>query len=344
MTKPSHAEDLAPDRHSDSWRALVHHGRFEPAPSELQIKFATLAQAGRHFLKAGQPRVRKAAKCLNSDRHAMPMGLASAAGTQAWRGARLLSRSLAHLLIWAMATVSLQACAWGVDGHKLVASLAEAQLSPEAKAEAYRLLALEPGASMASVANWADEVRSPADTKWHTVSFPRDKDCRYDAALLCPEGQCVVSAIERQTAILRSSAPDAQRLVALKYVIHFVGDIHQPLHGGYADDKRGRLHPVQAFGQPTDMHALWDSGLIRHWPGGRAALRSAVLADSPPGTGSARDWAEESCRIVRSPGFYPAEPDMDVSYPGRWQTTVIQRLAQSARRLAAVLNISLGKP
>ncbi|ALT77615.1 hypothetical protein AT984_10885 [Paucibacter sp. KCTC 42545] len=321
-----------------------HFWHYKLANSAREIKRTLLSREGRHFLNADKPSVRKAAISLGNDGQAMRIGLAADVRQQAWRGAHTLAKALAHLVLWAAAMTSLQARAWGVEGHKLVASLAESQLSPEAMAEAARLLAREPGATLASVANWADEVRSSADTKWHTVSFPRGNDCRYEAAFLCPEGQCVVSAIERQTAILHSKAPDAQRLVALKYLVHFVGDIHQPLHGGYADDKRGRLYAVQAFGQDTDMHALWDSGLIRNWPGGRAALRSAVRAETPLGGGAPKDWAEESCRLMRSPGFYPEGHDMDASYPAQWRTTVVQRLAQSARRLAELLNSSLGSP
>lgn len=344
MTNHRLDEPSAPDRVADTLSGRTRSRRFGLSNSGREIKQAPLARDGRHFLSADQLRVRLATISLGLDGQAMPIGPAAAMRQQAWRGAQKLSKALAHCLLCAAAMTSLQARAWGVEGHKLVASLAEAQLSPEAMAEATRLLAREPGATLASVANWADEVRSSADTKWHTVSFPRDKDCRYDAALMCPEGQCVVSAIERQTAILRSKAPDAQRLVALKYLVHFVGDIHQPLHGGYADDKRGRLYAVQAFGQDTDMHALWDSGLIRNWPGGRAALRSAVRAEAPPGGGAPKDWAEESCRLMRSPGFYPEGRDMDASYPAQWGPTVVQRLAQSARRLAELLNSSLGGP
>ncbi len=234
------------------------------------------------------------------------------------------------------------ACAWGADGHRLVATVAEGLLTPEAKAEADRLLALDPGATLASISTWADEVRSPATAAWHYVNFPRGSACTYDAAQLCAGGACVVSAIERQTAILASKAPDADRLLALKYLVHFVGDVHQPLHAGYADDKGGNTYQLQAFGRGTNLHALWDSGLIRNWPGGLPALQAAVVADPGNADGTAAGWAEESCRIVGTEGFYPPTHTLEAGYPDRWGPALAQRLGAAARRLAAVLNASLG--
>ena len=79
------------------------------------------------------------------------------------------------------------------------------------------LLALEPGATLASISTWADDTRTPSTAAWHYVNLPRDSGCRYDAARDCPDGQCVVAAIERQHKVLMSTAPDVDRLKALKY-------------------------------------------------------------------------------------------------------------------------------
>lgn len=113
------------------------------------------------------------------------------------------------------------------------------RLSPAARAQVERLLALEPEATLASISTWADEVRSPTTAAWHYVNFPRDADCHYDTNRMCIQGNCVVGAIERQLAVLPSDAPDEKRLLALKYVVHFIGDVHQPLHAGFADDRGG---------------------------------------------------------------------------------------------------------
>jgi hypothetical protein len=140
-----------------------------------------------------------------------------------------------------------------------------------------------------------------------------------------------------------SSAPDAQRLKALKYLVHFVADVHQPLHAAYADDRGGNLYQVQGFGRGTNLHAVWDVGLIEQWPGGLSALTSAVAsvalaleASEPP------SWAEESCRIVAADGFYPYGHKIDGAYVQGMTPVVKDRLAAAGRRLARLLNESLG--
>jgi hypothetical protein len=241
--------------------------------------------------------------------------------------------------------VTLQALAWGADGHRLVATVAEGFLTPAARAEAASLLALEPGATLASVSTWADEVRNPATAAWHYVNFPRGETCTYSAERLCTGSACVVSAIEQQTAILASAAPAAERLLALKYVVHFVGDVHQPLHAGYADDKGGNSYQLRAFDRGSNLHSVWDSGLIRIWPGGLPALQAAVVADATAATagGTTRGWAEESCRIVGTPGFYPPTHVLAAEYPGQWAPTVQHQLALGSRRLAELLNRALAR-
>ena len=233
--------------------------------------------------------------------------------------------------------------AWGADGHRLVASVAEGQLSPAAKAEIARLLAVEPGATLATISTWADQVRNPATAAWHYVNFPRDGGCSYNAEQMCLGGNCVVSAIERQTAILASNAPDTERLLALKYVVHFVADVHQPLHAGYADDRGGNGYQLQAFDRGTNLHALWDSALIRNWPGGVPALEVAVAAEPVTADGTSQSWAEDSCKVVGDPGFYPAGRTLQPAYVDQWSAPLKQRLALASRRLAGVLNRSLAR-
>ena len=262
------------------------------------------------------------------------------------------------LAILGFALGTQAAWAWGEDAHRLVAEAAEMQLVPRAAAEVRRLLSAEPGASMGSVASWADEVRSREDAPWHYVNLPPRSGCQYNAPRDCPDGACVVGAIERQLQILGSGAADEQRLKALKYVIHFIGDIHQPLHAGYAEDKGGNTIQLQAFDKGTNLHALWDSGLVQNWPEGVGALRASVLGpatQAAPATMAARasavpapasagpaQWAEESCRLVEQPWFYPGQTVLDEAYAHRAQPIVQQRITMAAARLAAALNGVLG--
>lgn len=254
-----------------------------------------------------------------------------------------IARRVAALLLLA---VPLAAQAWGFEGHKLIASLAERQLSPAARAEVQRLLAQEPGATMASVSTWADEHRSPTTGPWHYVNFPAG-DCSYVPVRDCADGACVIEALHRQTARLKSRRnDDAERLLALKYVIHFVGDIHQPLHAGHAHDKGGNSHQLQAFGRGSNLHSLWDTGLIMNRDGGAQALREqlagAPAREASPAAPRAAAWALESCRIVAQTDFYPEGRHVGAEYRDAHAATLEARLQAAAERLAAALNEALG--
>lgn len=239
----------------------------------------------------------------------------------------------------AMALLAANAFAWGKEGHQVVASLAETQLSSKAHAEVDRLLALESGATLISISNWADEHRNPGTGAWHYVNFPRDT-CTYDAARDCPDGHCVVGAIATQMDILSSNAPDETRLKALKYVVHFAADVHQPLHAGYADDKGGNTYQLQAFGKGSNLHALWDSGLIGNLKQETDILTTRLLVkrNAPNAADlNAVHAAEESCRIVAMPGFYP-ERKVGQDYVERYIPVMEQRLTVAGARLAGLLN------
>ncbi len=169
---------------------------------------------------------------------------------------------LAGLFALLLAATPNTARGWGSQGHQVVANLAQAQLSAKAKREVDRLLALEPVDTLSSISTWADEHRSPATAAWHYVNFPKNS-CSYFAERDCPDGKCVVAAIGRQRDTLASTATDEVRLRALKYLVHLVADVHQPLHAGYGEDRGGNSYQLQAFMRGTNLHAFWDSGLIR---------------------------------------------------------------------------------
>jgi len=208
-----------------------------------------------------------------------------------------------------LALLAAAAHAWGTQGHQVVALLAEQQLTPKAKEQVLKLVALEPGATLASISTWADKRRNRTTGPWHYVNLPRD-DCTYGAQRDCPDGNCVVEAINRQLAVLASDAPDEKRLTALKYVVHFVADVHQPLHACYAEARGGNTYQLQAFGRGTNLHALWDSGLIGNLDMSSEAL-AAKLATGKVGDASLdmAHAAEESCRVVGGP------PEFDTKFP-----------------------------
>ena len=249
------------------------------------------------------------------------------------------------LMAAALLAASQAVMAFGGVGHRLIAELAEAQLTPAARAEATRLLALEPGATLVSVSTWADENRTLGTAAWHYLNFPRGEPCQYQPARLCIEGNCVVGALETQLALLASAATDAERLTALKYVLHLVADVHQPLHAGFFDDRGGNSYQLQAYDRGTNLHALWDTGMVINWPGGEGVFRQAVkAAPAPDAQGMPALWAEESCRIVAQEGFYPEKRTLEPAYPQRWGATLVQRVQAASQRLAGVLNAALVRP
>lgn len=249
---------------------------------------------------------------------------------------RIILRSA---LTVALAVLVTNAFAWGKEGHQVVANLAEMQLSAKAHAEVDRLLALEAGASLSSISTWPDEHRSPVTSPWHYVNFPRDT-CTYEAARDCPDGNCVVGVIGKKLEILASNAPDETRLKALKYVVHFVADVHQPLHAGYSDDKGGNAYQFQAFNKGSNLHALWDSGLIRNLNEDVDSLTKRLLAKRSAANAADLDVvraAEESCKIVGAVGFYPGRK-VGQDYVEQFTPVMEQRLTVAGARLAGLLN------
>lgn len=140
--------------------------------------------------------------------------------------------------------------------------------------------------------------------------------------------------------MLRSARAVDERVKALKWVVHLVADLHQPLHAGFRSDKGGNLRQLQAFGRGTNLHAVWDSGLIRHREAGFAALmqRAKASGAARPQRPDAQAWAIESCRIVMSPGFYPQYRKVGSNYALQWDATLVERLGNAGARLASTLN------
>ena len=244
--------------------------------------------------------------------------------------------------------------AWGPLGHSVVAELAQRHLSPAAKTEVEHLLALDHTQSLADIASWPDEIRNDPKQQdlWkqtraqHYIDF--DGDCTYTPPRDCKNGQCVVEAIAHYTDVLSDrSQPDQARLQALKFVVHFIGDIHQPLHANYQQDAGGNKYQVQFQGQGVNLHRVWDSGLLgtrnMDWKAYAAMLDSEGFAPLPPPIApydnAAAEWAEESCQITRT--IYPSNHKIDQAYIDAELPVADTRLREAGRRLAEVLNLAL---
>ena len=247
------------------------------------------------------------------------------------------------------------ALAWGKAGHRLVAQLADADLTPAARAEVDRLLAGEPEPTLAGVASWADELRASdpdlgrRSAKWHYVNIG-ESNCRYSARRDCPNGDCVVEALKAQTEILADrSRPRAERAQALKFVVHFVGDAHQPMHAGYGHDRGGNAHQINFRGRGTNLHSFWDSGMLNSarlsgdaWLA-RLQQRAPTRERTPVLPVPAVAWVQASCRIAVSPGVYPPRATINEAYVQAHLPQVEQQLRDAGARLGALLNATLGR-
>jgi len=246
----------------------------------------------------------------------------------------------------ALLVCSPLALAWGPVGHRTVAALAESQIQPQTREAVDALLAVEPGATLVSIATWADETRSDATFAWHFVNFPRG-DCHYDPPRDCKDGNCVVAALENQLGRLGdASLGKAERLESLKYVVHFAGDIHQPLHGSFGDDRGGNRYQLSIDGEGSNLHSLWDSGMIRLHGVDEARWATQLQAGPPPtvpATMDPADWAMEDCKIVSSSDFYPPHKLPD-DYVETWFPTLETRVQLAGLRLAHLLDAALGAP
>jgi hypothetical protein len=272
-------------------------------------------------------------------------------------GGRTSHPLLLTLLLSAFLPVA--AHAWGPKGHRLVAGLASGELTPQARAEVARLLRGEAEPTLAGVSNWADDLRErdpnlgKRSARWHYVNLAED-DCRYRPRAHCPDGDCVIEAIVRQLGLLADRRqPDAVRAQALKFLVHFVGDAHQPLHAGYARDRGGNTVQIQLDGKGTNLHWLWDGEVIasagmneRRYL--RHLQRMPLPAQARIGIDDPAAWAEASCRIVLRDGFYPSKPKIEPAYFSRWRPTADEQLRIAGHRLASLLNDALkagaGKP
>lgn len=258
-----------------------------------------------------------------------------------------MQRLLASLLLLA----TTPAFAWSEFGHQLVGELAERQLSESARAQIADLLRDEPEQTLASIAAWPDTIRDKDEWKFtapfHYVNI-KDDACRYDAARDCKDGKCIVAAIDRYSAELRDTTlPREKRAGALKFVVHFVGDVHQPLHAGNRADKGGNEFQVNIDGEGTNLHSVWDNRILRS-----AKLDLQTYADRldaqrrrAPGLadGNSEAWAMESCSALAAQAVYPPRPGkLDPSYLVDKRNYVEQRVVQASERLAATLERALG--
>jgi S1/P1 Nuclease len=170
-------------------------------------------------------------------------------------------------LFFAFLTTTFFLLSWGVTGHRTIGRIAERHLSPNAKAAIQALLGTE---TLSDVSTWADEVRGQPGYEqtgpWHYLNLPLG--LTYPAFAQQVEGMTqdnvYKSVLAQERTLNDKSAPRQTRIEALKFVVHFVGDLHQPMHVSRAEDKGGNTIQLNYEGSGTNLHSLWDTKLIEH--------------------------------------------------------------------------------
>ena len=233
----------------------------------------------------------------------------------------------------------------------MVATIAERHLTAKARERVRQILG--PEESLAAVSTWADEIRPsrPETAPWHYIDIPLDASA-IDAARDCLNGDCVTAAISRFVAVLRdnASSPDAKS-EALRFVVHFVADLHQPLHCADNHDRGGNDVHVTFFGANANLHSVWDTLLIERIdpdPEGYAKRLDAALTGSNLSTfeqGTVEDWALESHVVARKVAYGALPPgqtlDLGTDYLRAAAPAVDVQLQKAGIRLASILNEAL---
>lgn len=233
---------------------------------------------------------------------------------------------------------------WGKTGHRAVGEIAEDHLTKKAKKAIEDLLN---GHGLAFVANYADDIKSDPEYReyspWHYVNIAPDQT-EYDKSLASEDGD-LVQAIRKCIEVLKSNkASREQKQFYLKMLVHFMGDLHQPLHVGHASDKGGNDIQIQWFNSGSNLHRLWDSDMIDFYQMSYTELaeNADVLSKAQVKAiqkGNLLDWVYES-RNLAEDVYNSVEPGehLGYKYMYHYMPVVLKQLQKAGIRLAEVLN------
>lgn len=254
---------------------------------------------------------------------------------------------------------AVAAWGWGAVGHRATGFIAEANLTPQARAAIQRYVG---DANLAEIANWADYLRGNDQYKhaspYHYESVPDGKTFLQDLSSKNRQqiqtGSLVPAIFRAKTVLRDSRASDEEKAISLKFLVHFIGDLHQPLHSGRPEDRGGNSVKVVWFGRPSNLHSVWDTGLIMT---GHADLFAGQPSNADYGLIYAR-WLLQRYRNIRprvetmgqverwlNESIYARTRAYDRRVhtdPERYQDEVLpavdSRVYEAGHRLAEVLN------
>ncbi|MEZ5953453.1 MAG: S1/P1 nuclease [Hyphomonas sp.] len=246
-------------------------------------------------------------------------------------------------LILACAAAS-PAFAWGKTGHRVVAEIADRYLTDEAAAAVKDILGPE---GMAEAADWPDFMRSdPSDfwrseaNPWHYVTVPEGQ--HYHEVGAPPEGDAMTALAKFRAIAADPAASLEDRQLALRFIIHIVGDLHQPLHAGNGKDRGGNFFTCYFFDKLTNLHAVWDEDLINYeelsytewtdWLTSKITTEDLLVWS----VAQPEQWIDESAALRDT--IYPDHQILKWEYIYATRAPLRQQLSKGGVRLAAYLN------
>jgi len=238
---------------------------------------------------------------------------------------------------------------WGITGHRVIGEIAQRNLSKKAKKELRELIGNE---TLAQWANWADFIKSDTThtwdqaSKWHYVNLPENLSKeQFILALQQLPGENLYSQIKAMAiAVKNESLPQEQRKNALSFLVHLVGDLHQPLHVGREADQGGNRIKVTWFDKTTNLHSLWDNALVENQQ--YSYTEYATILNIPSESeikfwqqSSLEEWFYESYQLANKVyALTPADSKLSYQYNYIFQKDLDQQLLKGGIRLAKMLN------
>ena len=265
---------------------------------------------------------------------------------------------LCVLVTFAASLGSVTAYAWGDDGHRLICGLSLEYMTPDGKAFVKNTLALgqyldgNGKNDFPDACVWPDKVKYSSykgTYEQHFLDVPKDAKS-IDLARDCAAMDCVAVGIQRSLTYLSQRADgkrqQARKAAALRFLGHYIGDLHQPLHIANIEDWGGNKIKVKWFGEDTNLHAVWDVKIIEHaglrYPD---SIRRLEGLDEKVGSTDVLEWMRESFRLARSHAYpaisgKPLKPgdDLGEAYYLRSEPIVLHQLAKAGVRLAYLID------
>ncbi len=232
---------------------------------------------------------------------------------------------------------------WGSTGHRVVGKIADQYLKSKTKRKLRELLHNE---SLAFVSTYADDIKSDKRYNefysWHYVNIPLDSD--YESSKKNKSGD-LITGIEHCIKVIKDeNSSDDDKAFYLKLLIHFIGDLHQPMHVGLAEDKGGNDFKLQWFYNDTNLHAVWDTKMINSYDMSYSELAEnadTLTKDQVKAIqkGSIIDWLNDTHKITRQV-YANVSPNENLRYRYSYNNfnTVRTQLQKGGIRLAKILN------